>query len=149
MASALSILAAAVLAVTVPPLAAPVPGPVVAEFDATGPYARGHRGVDLGAAPGTVVHAPAAGTVVYVGVVAGNLTVSIDAGGGIVVHLSYLARIEARVGARLRTGDPVGVSGRGHTAPRAGPSVHLGLEVDGSYVDPLPFLQRRHAVLVR
>lgn len=148
MASVVSILAAALLAVAGPTLVAPVPGPVVARFDATGPYSPGHRGVDLGALVGTVTRAPVAGTVSFAGAVAGNLTVSIDAGAGVVVHLSYLSRIDVAAGARVRAGDPVGASGDGHGAPGAGRSMHLGLEVDGAYVDPLPFLRRR-AVLVR
>ncbi|MFN8104739.1 MAG: M23 family metallopeptidase [Acidimicrobiia bacterium] len=142
-------LVVAVLAVAVPPLAAPVPGPVVARFDAVGPYSPGHRGIDLGSAAGTVVRAPVAGTVTYVGTVAGNLTISIDAGNGVVVHLSYLASTAVAAGASVHAGDAVGLSGPGHRTAGAAPALHLGLEVDGAYIDPLPYLRRRRAVLVR
>lgn len=149
MVPALVKLLAAVLAVAPPSLAAPVPGPVVAPFDATGPYSRGHRGIDLGAGAGTIVRAPLSGTVTFAGVVAGNLTISIDAGGGVLLHLSYLDRIDVVVGTSVRAREAVGVSGPGHARGAAVATVHLGLEVDGAYVDPLPYLLRRRAVLVR
>lgn len=155
MVSALTALLSVVLAVAAPTLAAPVAGPIVRPFDATGRYSPGHRGVDIATPVGTVVRSPVTGTVSYAGAVAGNVTLSIEVAGGtgapgdVVVHLSYLGRVEVASGAVVRTGDRVGISGAGHGDPRAGPSVHLGLEVDGLYVDPLPHLSRRRAVLVR
>lgn len=137
---------AALLWLPAAPLRPPVGGPVEAPFDATGPYSAGHRGIDLDAVPGTAVHAPAAGTVVFAGTVVGNLTVTIDTGGGRLVHLSYLDAVAVAVGAKVATGTVVGRSGRGHDG---GGNVHLGIEIDGVYVDPLPLLARRRAVLTR
>jgi hypothetical protein len=57
----------------------PVSGAVVAAFAPVGDYA-GHWGVDLAAAPGTVVRAPGAGVVSFSGTVAGRRSVTIDLG---------------------------------------------------------------------
>lgn len=140
---------ASILAVAVVALTPPVHAPVVAFFDATGPYSAGHRGIDFGASAGTVVHAPVAGTITFAGTVAGNLTLTIDAGDGVDVHLSFLDRVDVARGDTVRAGDAVGTSGAGHPGVREGPAVHLAVEVEGVYVDPLPLLARRRSVLVR
>lgn len=124
----------------------PVDGPVLARFDATGTYTAGHRGIDLAAVAATRVRAPVAGRVTFAGTVAGNLTVSIDTGVGLIVHLSYLGALEVSTGEGVAAGAFIGLSGRGH---RRGPGVHLGVEIGGIYVDPLPLLARRRAILVR
>ena len=60
----------------------PVDGPVLRAFafDPAHPYAGGqHRGVDIGAAEGTPVHAPADGTVTFAGSVpGGGKTIAIE-----------------------------------------------------------------------
>lgn len=132
------------------PLRPPVDGPVLARFDATGPYSAGHRGIDLGAVPGTEVRAPAHGRVTFAGTVAGNQSVTIDTGGGRVVHLSYLHGLAVGAGDVVAAGSVVGWTGGGHIRGSIrGPSVHLGVEIGGEYTDPLPLLARRRAVLVR
>ena len=52
----------------------PVPAPsVVRPFDPPPqPWLAGHRGVDLAGTPGSPVHSPGAGRVVFAGVVAGR-----------------------------------------------------------------------------
>ncbi|NGN92655.1 M23 family metallopeptidase [Nocardioides sp. KC13] len=54
---------------------------IVRRFDPPdAPWAAGHRGVDLVGAPGAVVRAAMAGTVAFVGVIAGKPVVSVDHG---------------------------------------------------------------------
>ncbi|HEX5741363.1 MAG TPA: peptidoglycan DD-metalloendopeptidase family protein [Pilimelia sp.] len=65
-----------------PPLAGPIR--VVRAFDPPPkPWLPGHRGVDLAGVVGAPVHAAGAGTVAYVGVVAGRGVVSIGHPGGL------------------------------------------------------------------
>jgi murein DD-endopeptidase MepM/ murein hydrolase activator NlpD len=57
---------------------------VLRTFDAPSPnWNRGHRGVDLAAAPGQPVYAAGAGTVVFAGELAGRTLVSIAHPGGL------------------------------------------------------------------
>ncbi len=112
----------------------PVPGAVV-----MGDYAppvdrwdRGHRGIDLRAAPGEVVVASAAGTVSYAGVLAGRGVVVVDHG---TVRTTY-----EPVDATVRVGDVVGVGvpiGRvGYGGHCSGSCMHWGLRSGDAYLDP-------------
>ncbi|MBT2499741.1 M23 family metallopeptidase [Agromyces sp. ISL-38] len=118
----------------------PVPPPirVVSPFRAPPtPYAAGHRGIDLEAAAGAVVTAPAAGTVSFAGTVAGRGVVAIDHGDGVV---SAIEPVEALVGAgtSVTAGDSIGtVASGGHCASEC---VHFGVRVHGEYVSPFLFL---------
>lgn len=111
---------------------------VVAPFRAPAtPYSAGHRGIDLAAAPGDVVVAPAAGVVRFAGLVAGRGVVSIDHGGGV---LSAIEPVAATVtaGTPVAPGEIVGsVASGGHCD---GVCVHFGVRVDGEYVSPFLFL---------
>jgi murein DD-endopeptidase MepM/ murein hydrolase activator NlpD len=130
---------AAVAGGRVPALRLPVAGPVVRGFEApAGPYGPGHRGVDLGAAAGAPVAAPAAGRVSFAGPVAGSLWVSLLVAPGVVVAVGPLLDAAVATGERVRVGTLVGRLAAGH-----GGAVHLSLRVDGSYVDPLPWLVDR------
>ena len=100
-------------------------------------YGPGHRGVDLRALHTRQVRAPADGTVVFVGEVAGRGILTIDHGGGLV---STLEPVDADLiaGATIAQGDTAGtIMLGGHTASGA---VHFGLRLDGEYVNPLLLL---------
>lgn len=114
------------------PVTKPVDGPVVASFAPSGGYA-GHWGIDLGAAAGTPVRAPAPGTITFAGSVAGMRAVSIDHGAGWKTSLSYLGDIDVALGQTVAAGALIGSSGWAHGQQR----VHLSLRIDGSYVDPM------------
>ncbi len=116
---------------------------VVARFDApTGPFAAGHRGVDLAATVGQQVLAAGRGTVAFAGTVAGKPVVSIDHAGGLrTTYEPVLA--DVRAGDRVVPGSPVGrVAGTpGHCAPVT--CLHWGLRVGpglATYQDPLSLL---------
>ncbi len=104
-----------------------------------GPYAAGHRGVDLAAAVGTAVRAPAAGVVVFAGRLVDRGVVSIDHGGGLRSSLEPVTA-SVTVGARVAVGDAVGTVDAGH--PRCAPAVclHWGVRLDGEYLDPMALL---------
>jgi murein DD-endopeptidase MepM/ murein hydrolase activator NlpD len=113
------------------------------------PYARGHRGVDLAAAPGTPVRAVVAGRVSFAGRVAGKGVVSVElAGTGYPplrttyepVQVSVQKGAEVAAGEVLGTVEPTG----SHCEATC---VHWGLRRGDTYLDPLsllpPWLLRR------
>lgn len=135
------------LAVPAPPAVAagtwrwPAVGPVLRGFGAPEhPYGSGHRGIDIGASAGTVLVAPAAGTVRFAGPVGGRLFLTIEHAPGLRSTLSFLAAVSVRAGDVVVPGQPVAVSGRGHPDATVD-HVHLGVRVGDTYVDPLTFLE--------
>ncbi|MFJ5550401.1 murein hydrolase activator EnvC family protein [Streptomyces sp. NPDC093225] len=105
-----------------------------------GPYAAGHRGVDLAAAPGTEVRAVADGRVYYAGRVAGRGVLSLTLTG------TALRTTYEPVCPLVATGEPV-VRGQvvARTEPNAHcaqPCLHWGLRAGEDYLDPLSLLPR-------
>jgi hypothetical protein len=124
------------------PWRAPLAGPVhvMRPFLApTGPYARGHRGVDLAASVGDRVYAAGAGRISFAGPVAGHGVVAIDHGNGLRTTYEPVDPSLA-VGQGVRPGDPIGVLARpmGHCGPF--PCLHWGLRRAQRYLDPLTLL---------
>jgi murein DD-endopeptidase MepM/ murein hydrolase activator NlpD len=118
----------------------PVTGAVIRGFDPPGsPFGAGHRGIDVAAPVGTLVRAPAAGVVSFAGNVGGRLFVTIDHGGGLLSTCSFLSALLVHKGDLVIEGLGVALSGAGHVGD-AIPNVHLGVRVNGEYVDPLDYL---------
>lgn len=101
------------------------------------PYAAGHRGIDLAAAPGATVRAPADGVVSFAGPVAGRPVLSIDHGDGVVSSIEPVVSAMG-AGAPVGRGEPVGAVGSGGHCD--GACVHFGVRVHGEYVSPMLFL---------
>jgi septal ring factor EnvC (AmiA/AmiB activator) len=79
--------------------------------------------------------------VTFAGQVAGTTWVTLEVAPAVLVTLGPLRTLEWSVGQVVATGDRLGTLASGHASPD--PSVaalHLGLRVDGVYVDPLPWL---------
>ncbi|KOG34844.1 peptidase M23 [Streptomyces resistomycificus] len=112
-------------------------------------YGRGHRGVDLAAAPGTPVRAVTAGRVSFAGRVAGKGVVSVElpGTGDPPLRTTYEpVRAAVEKGAEVAAGEVVGtVEPTGSHC--ASPCVHWGLRRGETYLDPLsllpPWLLRR------
>lgn len=120
----------------VPPLWPPVQARVIRPFDMTrGEFKHGHRGIDLAARPGTVVTAPAPGLVRFAGRVARLGWVTIEVQPNVLVSVGPLEHISVHAGDVVGVLTPLGTVQPGHND-----SVHLGVRVDGLYVDPLPYL---------
>lgn len=118
------------------------PRPVVARpFDApASPWGRGHRGLDLAAAPGDAVEAVEAGTVTHAGGVAGRGTVTVLHADGLSSTYEPVAG-SVVVGARVAAGDVLGALEDVPVAHcGAGRCLHLGARRPPVYLDPLPLL---------
>ena len=118
----------------------PVIGPVIRGFDPPdSPFGSGHRGIDIAAAAGASVRAPAAGKVTFAGPVGGRLFLTIDHGGGLESTYSWLDALVARRGDLVSRGQPIGRSGTGHPGEGV-PHLHFGVKLLDVYVDPLDYL---------
>lgn len=108
-----------------------------------GPYAPGHRGVDLRADTGSIVRAPAHGVVRVAGRVAGKAVVSIEHPHRILRRTGWRTTYEGvlagvEVGDMVSAGDPLGVV----IAHAHAPGFHWGLKNGREYLDPLMMLRR-------
>ncbi len=121
-------------------------GPLLRPFSLSADeYAAGqHRGIDIGAAAGDPVRAPAAGIVSFVGPVpAGGRALTIQTADGYAVTLLQLGSVAVTRGS---SSEKEGSSARSATSDDAfttAPHVHLGVRVaadPNGYVDPLGLL---------
>ncbi len=100
-----------------------------------------HSGMDIAAANGTPVKAPAAGIVTFAApdlYLTGG-TVLIDHGAGVSSNFLHLSRIDVKVGDRVEQGQvfaAVGATGRS-----TGPHLHWGMNWFTTRVDPLLVLE--------
>lgn len=115
----------------------PVAGPVLAHFHAPTRFGAGHRGVDLGTAPGTPVRASAAGNVTFAGAVVGAVWVTVDHG-HLRTTVGPLSTVRVTRGDRVVRGAVLGTSGRAHGRE----AVHWSARRGDTYVDPLAVGQR-------
>lgn len=113
-------------------------------------WAAGHRGVDLAAAPGTVVRAAAPGVVTFAGQVAGRpvVVVTHPGSGTPPLRTTYLPVAgSAPVGTGVAAGDPIGTvtADSGHCPVDC---LHWGLLRGDRYLDPLALLGSGRARLL-
>jgi len=95
-----------------------------------------HSGLDVAAAKGTPVHAPAGGIISFANpdlYLTGG-TVLIDHGHGLSSSFLHLSRIDVRVGERVDPGEVIGLVGA--TGRATGPHMHWGMNWFGVRVDP-------------
>jgi len=98
-------------------------------------YGEYHRGMDYPVAAGTLVQAPAAGTVLLArqNALTGG-TLLLDHGQGVISAFFHLERIEVVEGQSLVGRTPVGIAGETGIAPAT--HVHWAVYVQGVAVDP-------------
>jgi murein DD-endopeptidase MepM/ murein hydrolase activator NlpD len=110
-------------------------------------WSAGHRGVDLAARSGAEVRAPANGTVVFAGVLAGRPVLSIDHGGGLISSFEpALSRLQR--GDSVERGEVVATLGPGPTHCWPTSCLHWGVRQNGRYIDPLTLLPGQHGPAV-
>ncbi|MCX4983762.1 murein hydrolase activator EnvC [Streptomyces sp. NBC_00572] len=114
-----------------------------------GPYAAGHRGVDLAAPPGTQVLAPIDGTVTFAGPVGGRgaLTLTLPATGTPPLRTTFTPVTPlVTTGTRVRAGTPIARVTPGTHCPRN--CLHWGLLRGDQYLNPLLLTKRVPARLL-
>lgn len=99
-----------------------------------------HQGLDIGCATGTPIVACEAGVVIGAAYSSsmGNY-VLIDHGGGVTTVYMHNSELCVSYGQTVARGEIIALAGS--TGNSTGPHCHLGLRINGSYVDPLPYLQ--------
>lgn len=117
---------------------------VLRAFDAPSPdWQRGHRGVDLAAAPGQPVYAAGEGTVVFAGDLAGRPVVSVAHPGGLRTSYEPVIAVVSR-GQSVGAGSPLGEVVAGHEGCPARACLHWGAmwgpAANADYVDPIGLL---------
>lgn len=98
-----------------------------------------HEGLDIANRPDTAIHAPADGMVLFADTKAGyGNTLILDHGYGLETWYGHTRRILVKKGQKVRRGEMV--AKLGSTGRSTGPHVHYEVRVNGTPVDPLPFI---------
>ena len=102
-----------------------------------------HSGMDIAAATGTPVKAPADGVVTFAnpGLYLTGGTVVLDHGHGISSNFLHLSRIDVKVGDVVKQGDTLAAVGA--TGRATGPHLHWGMNWFDVRIDPLLVLGRK------
>ena len=108
-----------------------------------GPFSYFHTGLDYGVCANRNIYAPAAGTVVFTGLltVRGNATI-IDHGQGIFTGYWHQQEIGVKTGDHVESGQLIGQIG--DTGRVTGPHLHWEIWVNGVQVDPSQWLEKTY-----
>jgi len=121
----------------------PVPGAITSSF---GPrlhpilgYTRMHSGVDMNAPQGQAIRALTGGRIILASSNGGyGNTVIIDHGGGLTSLYAHQSSFNVRYGDVVDGGDVIGYAGASGLA--TGPHLHFETRINGTPVDPAPYL---------
>lgn len=99
-----------------------------------------HKGIDIACDTGDPIVAASAGTVIVAtyNYAEGNY-VCIDHGGGVVTLYMHNSQLYVSVGETVTAGQTIAAAGS--TGYSTGPHCHFGVRVDGTYVNPMIYLQ--------
>ena len=105
-----------------------------------------HPGLDFRGAFGAPIHAAADGTVSFVGQIRGyGNVVEVSHGNGLLTRYAHMSKTMAKVGQKVAAGDVIGAIGS--TGRSTGPHLHFEVRINGSVVNPRPFLENAPHVL--
>ncbi len=112
-------------------------GPVTSGFG--GRWGTFHEGLDVAAPIGTPIHVPLAGTVISSGPASGfGLWVRVLHADGTITVYGHINRSFVQVGQQVAAGQVIAETGnRGQST---GPHLHIGVMVNGAYINPRPWL---------
>lgn len=98
-----------------------------------------HKGIDVAAATGTPIYAPADGVVIFSGIKAGyGNYIMIAHGYGIVTGYGHNSQNMVHPGQKIKRGDQIATVGS--TGRSTGPHLHYEVLVNGKYQDPRKFI---------
>ena len=98
-----------------------------------------HNGIDIAAAPGSPIVAPADGIVSFAGYDPGyGKLVSIDHGYGVVTRFGHTSQIFVEVGQKVSRRDVI--ASVGNTGRSTGPHLHYEVRVNNIPVDPYNYV---------
>ena len=122
----------------------PANGPVTSGFGyRTHPIfgdSRLHTGIDIGASYGSPVWAADDGTVTFAGTMSGyGNVIIVDHGRGLATTYNHLSAFSVSGGAHVSRGRQIG--NVGCTGYCTGPHLHFEVRINGSPVDPMPYLE--------
>lgn len=121
----------------------PVRGAVNSDFGQRrspwAPNSEFHSGIDIGASIGTVVKAPAPGTVIFAGQHPEyGVTLVIDHGNETRSLYGHLSRLSVAMEQAVKRGDTVALTG--NTGRSSGPHLHYEIQVKGQPVNPHSYI---------
>ena len=100
---------------------------------------RSHKGVDWATPTGTPVYASCGGTVAKAGWGSGyGYVVYINHIDGRQTRYGHLSKVLVNVGQSVKQGERIALSG--NTGISSGPHLHFEMLINGSQVNPLPYL---------
>ena len=104
-----------------------------------------HSGMDIAAATGTPIQAPAAGVVTFAkpDLYLTGGTLLLDHGHGVSSNFLHLSRLDVKVGERIQQGQVIGAVGA--TGRATGPHLHWGMSWFDVRIDPLLLLEKADA----
>lgn len=137
-------------ALTLPPvdMIMPIHGEITSRFSRSRFHPilqifRPHLGVDLAAAAGTRIHAPARGVVASVGWRMGyGLTIELAHSGGVVTRYAHLRTALVQRGDTVAMGQTIGMVGASGLA--TAPHLHFEVLLHGKALDPIQFIASTH-----
>lgn len=98
-----------------------------------------HNGIDIGAPTGTPIKAAYAGTVATMTYSSSaGYYVMVNHGGGVYSVYMHCSKFVAKVGQEVKAGDTIALVGS--TGSSTAPHLHFSVRVNGSYVDPAPYI---------
>jgi len=98
-----------------------------------------HNGIDIGAPTGTPIKAAYDGTVATMTYSSSaGYYVMVNHGGGVYSVYMHCSKFVAKVGQKVKAGDTIALVGS--TGSSTAPHLHFSVRVNGSYVDPAPYI---------
>lgn len=99
-----------------------------------------HTGVDIGAPMSATIVAADSGKVIHAGWMGGyGQVLVVDHGNGISTLYAHQSAFLVSNGQTVNRGDPIGKVGS--TGWSTGPHLHFEVRINGSYTDPMPYIQ--------